>query len=617
MCGICGIYNFDNSLVDSHTLNRMNNSMHLRGPDDYGVYFDDYFGMAMRRLSIIDLEHGHQPISNSDNTIHVVFNGEIYNYIELRSSLKKKGYIFKTESDTEVLIFLYEEYGLDAVNYLTGMFVFSIWDEKEKRLWIARDHLGVKPLVYFINNDAFVFASTVDALSEHPEFKKEVDEESVLLYFMLSYIPAPRTFWKGVCKLLPGHYITIEDGKLNTKCYWNLEPKKEANMYKFPFPDMVKSAIKRSITLHSRSDVPVGSFLSGGIDSGIVTAMFCKSTSKEVHTFTMDFEGKNHNEGKEASMVASMYNTNHHSYTIDADNALEELESLIAIIDEPMSDSAIIPSYVLSQSAKKKYIKVVLNGAGGDELFGGYYRHYRHLKNIFFGKLKLIPLGFLVSIGRFFGRNVQHYLTLGWSKELEFGISTSGVHLGLFEKIIQNSDNFKQAVNLTKEQFSCLPIYEKKWGYRYSRMLTDINNYLVDNVLAITDKSSMASSVEARVPLLERHLAELAFSIPDKENIGNDFKDAKSILKKVFKKHLPIEILDRKKTGFNAPVHDWVGSKNSKIGKRVCNPKNILIRKLFDIEAIKEIWNDDKDRVAACETIFMIYVLDLWLEAHG
>ena len=153
MCGICGIYNFNNSLVDSHTLNRMNNSMHLRGPDDYGVYFDDYFGMAMRRLSIIDLEHGHQPISNSDNTIHVVFNGEIYNYIELRSSLKKKGYIFKTESDTEVLIFLYEEYGLDAVNYLTGMFVFSIWDEKEKRLWIARDHLGVKPLVYFINTN--------------------------------------------------------------------------------------------------------------------------------------------------------------------------------------------------------------------------------------------------------------------------------------------------------------------------------------------------------------------------------------------------------------------------------------------------------------------------------
>jgi asparagine synthase (glutamine-hydrolysing) len=617
MCGICGIYNFDNSAINKNSLERMNNSMYLRGPDDSGFYIDGSFGMAMRRLSIIDIEHGQQPISNSDNTIHVVFNGEIYNYIELRDSLKKKGYIFKTESDTEVLIFLYEEYGLNAVNYLTGMFVFSIWDEKKKRLWVVRDHLGVKPLVYFTNNNVFIFASTVDALSKHPEFKKEVDKESLLLYFMLSYIPAPRTFWKGVHKLLPGHYMLIEDGKLQTKRYWNLEPKHKLNMHEATFTNKVKGVIKQSIELHSRSDVPVGSFLSGGVDSGIVTSMFCKSTKKDIHTFTADFEGKTHNENKEAVMVANMYRTKHHSYVIDMDSALRELEELVGFIDEPMSDSAIIPSYILSKEARKNRTKVVLNGAGGDELFGGYYRHYRHLKNIFFGKLRFIPIGFLVYIGRALGRNVQHYLMLGWSKELEFGISTSGVHLGLFEKIIRNSDDFKQAVNLTKGQFSCLPIYEKKWGFKYGRMLTDINNYLVDNVLAITDKSSMASSVEARVPLLDRNLAELAFNIPGGENIGNNFQNAKHTLKSAFKKYLPVDILNRKKNGFNAPVYDWIGSKNSKIGKRVCNPKSILIRKLFDTKAIKEVWENDKDRVTACETIFMIYVLDLWLEKHA
>lgn len=617
MCGVCGIYNFDNSAINSNVLEQMNNSMYLRGPDDSGSYIDGFFGMAMRRLSIIDLDHGHQPMSNKDGTIHVVFNGEIYNHIELRDDLKKKGHKFKTKSDTEVLIYLYEEHGLNAVNYLTGMFVFSIWDEKHERLWIARDHLGVKPLVYFYNKDAFVYASTVDALSKHPKFKKEVNEDSILLFFMLSYIPAPHTFWKGVHKLMPGHYMLIEDGKLHTKCYWNLKPKKQSIKHKENFSNKIKKAIKYSVKLHGRSDVPVGSFLSGGVDSGIVTSMFCMANKKPVHTFTMDFKGKFNNEGKDAEMVAKMYNTKHHSYTLDSNYALKELKKIISLIDEPMSDSAIIPSYALSKAAKKEQIKVVLNGAGGDELFGGYHRHYKHTKNYFFGKLNLIPLSFLVFIGRFFGRSFQHYLTLGWSKEVEFGISTSGVHLGLLEKMISNPSLFCRAVRLTKKQFACLPVYEKKWGYKFGRMLTDVNNYLADNILPIADKSSMASSVEARVPLLDRHLAELAFNIPVKENTANNFNDAKYLLKKAFNKYLPVNILEREKTGFNAPVYDWINNKNPEIGKRVCNPKNLILKKMLNIENIREVWNDDKGRATACETIFMIYILDLWLEVHA
>jgi asparagine synthase (glutamine-hydrolysing) len=333
MCGICGILNYDGAPVSDKLLLEMNDTMMLRGPDDSGHYIEVGLGMAMRRLSIIDLEGGHQPICNEDSTIHVVLNGEIYNYIELRQDLENLGHRFKTKSDTEVLVHLYEEYGTDAVKHLNGMFAFAIWDSPRKRLWVVRDRLGIKPLVYFKSQKGFVFASTLEALACHPDFKKEVDHDSLLLYFMLSYVPTPRTIWTKAKKLPPGHWLLVENNQVRIEQYWSLKPHIHTERNQQFFVEGIQAIIKDSIDLHSRSDVPVGTFLSGGIDSSAVTALFCEHSNNAVHTFTMDFDGKGVKEGHYAKLVADHYKTQHHFQILHLDRALEELEELLPLMD--------------------------------------------------------------------------------------------------------------------------------------------------------------------------------------------------------------------------------------------------------------------------------------------
>jgi asparagine synthase (glutamine-hydrolysing) len=617
MCGICGILNFDGAPVSDKLLLDMNDTMKLRGPDDSGHYIEFQFGMAMRRLSIIDLGGGHQPICNEDSTIHVVLNGEIYNYLELREALVRKGHQFKTKSDSEVLVHLYEEYGTDAVKHLNGMFVFAIWDSPRKRLWVVRDRLGIKPLVYFKSQKGFVFASALEALACHPYFKKEVDHDSLLLYFMLAYVPTPRTIWKHAKKLPPGHWLLVENDQVRIEKYWSLNPQIDSDRNNEDYINEIRKKFNHSIDLHSRSDVPVGTFLSGGVDSSAVTAEFCLHSKKSVHTFTMDFEGKVFNEGHYAKLVADQYKTQHHFQILNLDHALENLEELLPLMDEPMADSAIIPSYILSKLARDQNIKVILGGAGGDELFGGYYRHYPSLRDKLSGSLPFIPLRFWNFISRIVNPNIGHYGGLTWDKGVAFGVGTAGVHLGLFERLLCNSKDYMKAMALTKSQFSALSDLENKWGFGYGRMLTDVQNYLVDNVLAVTDKTSMAASVEARVPLLDHLLAELAFSVPEKTNIGTSFKDTKICLKTAIKSNLPNKILNRPKTGFNGPVYDWISKKHPKIEERIFNPRHSAIQSMFDPDIVKKTWLNDTERVNACETFFMIYVADLWLEAHA
>jgi len=617
MCGICGILNFDGAPVSDKLLLDMNNAMKLRGPDDSGHYVELEFGMAMRRLSIIDVGGGQQPICNEDNTIHVVLNGEIYNYIELRRDLENRGHLFKTKSDTEVLVHLYEEYGVDAVKHLNGMFAFAIWDSPRKRLWVVRDRLGIKPLVYFKSQRGFVFASTLEALASHPDFKKEVDHDSLLLYFMLSYVPNPSTIWKKAKKLPPGHWLLVENSQVRIEQYWNLEPHIHTERNQQFFVEEIQEIIKDSIDLHSRSDVPVGTFLSGGIDSSAVTSLFCERSNNAVHTFTMDFDGKDIKEGHYAKLVADQYKTQHHFQVLNLDSALKELDELLPFMDEPMADSAIIPSYILSKMAREKDIKVILGGAGGDELFGGYQRHYPALRDKFAGRLTTIPLQFWKILSRAINPRVGHYGGITWDKGVAFGTSTSGVNLGFLEKLFCNYKEYLRAMELTRSQFYSLSKMEKIWGFGYGRMLMDVQNYLVDNVLAIADQCSMAASVESRVPLLDYRLAEFAFSVSEKTNMGESFDDAKISLKKAFKSKLPSRILNRPKAGFNGPVYDWIYRKHPRFEERIFSPKSLDIQNLFDPDAIKKIWANDSHRVAACETFFMIYVADMWLETHA
>jgi len=617
MCGICGIYNFDKEPVNSELLEKMNDSMALRGPDDKGIFIDKDFGMAMRRLSIIDIEGGHQPISNEDQSIYTILNGEIYNYIELRRDLESQGHKFSTDSDTEVIVHLYEEYGTSAVNKLNGMFAFALWDKARRRLWIARDRVGIKPLLYYEHSKGIIFASTLDALANHTSFEKEINIDSMLQYFVLAYVPTPMSIWKNAKKLYPGHYILVENGKVKIEKYWHLEPQFILNENKENYTNNIKDIFANSIELHSRSDVPVGTFLSGGLDSSAVTALFCKHTNKPVHTFSIDFEGKEDNEGHYARLVAEKYQTIHHPITLDIDKALLELDELLLHMDEPMADSAIIPSYLLSKYARGEDITVVLCGSGGDEVFGGYNRHFRNRRDLISGRSKTIPLSFWQSINSILGHKIMHYGSLSWDKGATYGISTSGINLGIFNYMLNDSSLFFKSMSLTKEKFINLKTSEDLYGIGYGRMLTDIQNYLLDNVLALTDKTSMAASVEARVPLLDHRLIEASFSIPPEINLSNEYEKSKKTLKNSVQEILPHEILNRAKTGFNAPVNYWITRGHPSIEDSIKNINHPLLLEIFNKDKIESIWNDKNKRLLASESLFMIYIMNKWLELHA
>ncbi len=409
----------------------------------------------------------------------------------------------------------------------------------------------------------------------------------------------------------------MEKDQLKVEKYWSLDPQIDKDQTNIGYIDEIQKKFNHSIYFQSRSDVPVGTFLSGGVDSSAITAELCLRTQKSINTFTMDFEGKNFNEGNYAQLVAHKYNTEHHFQTLSLDYALENLQELIPLIDEPMADSSMIPSYILSKLAKDQNIKVILVGAGGDELFGGYQRHYPSLRDKLSGCLPYIPLHFWNLIGRMATPKLAHYGGLTWDKGVSFAQSTSGVNLGFFERLLKNPKDFSKSMILTRNHFSSMSHYEKNLGFSYARMLVDVQNYLVDNVLALTDKTSMAASVEARVPLLDHRLVKLAFSVPENINIGRDFHDSKVSFKKAVKSNLPYEILKRPKAGFNGPVYEWINKKHPKFEDRILKPRNPYIQSMFDHDSIKKTWLKDSNRLAACETFFMIYIADMWLENHA
>jgi len=609
MCGICGIFNYNGKPVSQDTLIKMNDTMALRGPDDSGIYQKGNIGLAMRRLSIIDLSGGHQPITNEDGTIHLILNGEIYNFIELRHDLEKLGHQFRTRSDVEVLIHLYEEYELKAIEYLNGMFSFALWDENKQRLWMGRDRLGIKPMFYYSTKDQFSFASTADALVGQDGFKKEVDEESILLFMALSYVPTPRSIWKNIHKLPPAHWMLVENGKTVTECYWKIEQSSRSISHD-EFVEETRIILHDSIKLHGRSDVDVGTFLSGGLDSSAVTALFSLHCDHVVKTFSMDFDGKAENEGHFAKMVSDRYDTEHYAYSLGAEEAVNTLDHLLGVMDEPMADSAIVPSYLLSKMARDSGIKVMLSGAGGDELFGGYHRHYYSKHDMIAGIFSWLPQFLKNNISSTVPSRLQQYAFLSSnSKGLSYGINTSGVNLGVLNKVMLGNRKFEQTLELLNQQFSELPELERKWGFSYSRMMLDLKHYLVDNVLPITDKTSMANSVEARVPLLDHRLVELAFSVLPEKNLSDTFYNAKRSLKSAVRDNLPESILSRSKIGFNGPVNYWIKHLASNFSPN-------FLCEYIDPKMVNEISGQPNNYYNTADNIFVLYVLNSWLQKH-
>ena len=607
MCGIFGLINFDNSSVEMSQLRIMADKMTHRGPDDEGFWKDNNVAIGMRRLSIIDVEGGHQPITNEAGDIHLVMNGEIYNYKELRLELIEKGHKFSSNSDVEVIIHLYEEMGTDCIHKLNGMFAFSLFDQSKKRMWIARDRLGIKPLYYYNNNEKFVFSSDLNSLNA--VIKAEFDLWALTTYLGYSYIPAPLTPYQNIVKLMPGEQLIIEDGAISKKQYWLVRNNEDWEGGIEEAKNELKIMLEESMKLEMRSDVPLGVFLSGGVDSSALAALAAKSNSKhKIRTFTINFMDKKGEDSHYAKKVNDHIKAEPFMINVTAEEQFNALKELIVKLDEPMSDSAIVPTYIISREARNQGVLVLLSGAGGDEIFGGYPRHFPGQigSASWFSSLPWVFRNFLSPFWILFNSALKIRLS---SAANNFAVMISGANLELLRKSLISNDHF---TNLLKMYSTSYAKANSKKSYPLMKM--DLYDYLPNNVLALTDKASMAASIEVRVPLIDHRLVELAFSFPEDVNIFNG--DQKGLFKEVLGPLLPKGVISRKKEGFNAPVHLWVENWLDEIHEELFENTSDEIKKIINMSIVRKWFDKPRLRKKASETLYSLYVLNRWIRTR-
>ena len=608
MCGICGVINFDDSRVSEKEINLMNHEMVLRGPDDFGTYVNNNLGMGMRRLSIIDVNKGHQPMFSNDGKIIIVFNGEIYNYLELKSDLIKKGYTFSTTSDTEVLIKMYEEYGERFIEKINGMFSICIFDKNINLFLIIRDRLGIKPLFYYYNKKKLYFSSSLKSIKKVLS-NININKKNFLLYLTANYVPNSESIYSDINKLKPGKYIRIQNNRIQIIKYWNLP-----NSNKFSkddeFEQHLKNLILNSIKIQSRSDVEVGSMLSGGVDSSIVTSLFAKNIDKKIKTFCLDFIGKNQNENNDAQIVSKNINSDHFSKNVDYKIFYESLEKISNLLDEPISDNAIISSYFVSEMAKKNNVKVVLSGAGGDELFGGYSRHYQSFKNFFIGAI-CVESNSANKLVKMLPINMRNYFFKIKSKSLKYINDTSGVNISSLFSIIKDGKILDETIFQIEQIYK--PFLEQKTvNYKKKVMSTDLLNYLPDNVLSLLDKTTMMNSIEGRVPFLDHRIVEHIYSSNNCIFKNNKFNNSKIILKKIFKNDIPNHIYEKPKIGFNAPLNNWKNENFNYFKKNFS--ENSFYYDFFNKNFTKEDFLSRKEYTGL---LFSLIVFDKWLISNN
>lgn len=566
MCGIAGIYAPDPQGTEAGLVREMCGAMSHRGPDDTGFYLDQGMCMGMRRLSIIDVAGGHQPLHNEDASLALVFNGEIYNYVELREELAGRGHCFRTKSDGEPILHLYEEKGAAALDDLNGMFALCLWDRRRRRGFLARDRLGIKPLYYWTDGTRCAFASELKALLPGlPSVR--VDSAAVEAYLRYMYVPAPLSPVQGVRKLLPASLLEFSDeGVGQPKEFWALTHPPDGGRHGPQGREEFLRLMDDAVRLQLRSDVPVGIFLSGGIDSSLVTALSTRRLGPKVSSFTVEYEGNPVNEVRPAAVVARLFGCEHHIVRVTTRDTIALLPKLVWHMDEPHADSAMIGTYMVAKAASS-YVKVVLNGTGGDELFGGYpwyvgnSRRTRLLHHIP-RTLRLTCSRLLRSLGQergYFQRVAEHRdrLTTFLVSHQQFNYKE------LVGFIVGKSRDWEPAPSL-EDLIASAP------GDLVNRMLfTDVKSYLVDDLLLLLDKMTMAVSIEGRVPFLDHRVVEWAFAIPGSEKLpGVNLKD---LLKRWLVGVLPDEILSRPKWGFGAPLSHWMNERLSTLTFEILN----------------------------------------------
>jgi len=586
MCGIFGFTFIHNDPIV--VLKKMGELQAHRGPDSEGYYLDEVVALGMRRLSIIDLDHGKQPFFNTDESVIVICNGEIYNYKELRNDLALKGYTLSTNSDVEVLPYLYDEYGIDFINKLNGMYAIALYDKKKKELLLIRDRLGIKPLYYAVVDNDLIFSSELKSIFATDRVSKEINFNALSTYLELMYIPVPMTPFKGLSKLQSGTYLKWSNGNYEIIPYWQLSLP-DNNIYDEKIAMQgIEGLLIDSMGMEIRSDVPVGCFLSGGIDSSAVTALAAMQTDKPLSTFHIrwkNVEGKL-DESKEAAMVAHRYGTQHFVKDASDKDLIMDLPKLIWHLEEPFADGAFVLTYGLAQEAAK-YVKVILSGAGGDELFGGYSHHKECplLKSII-GKL-------------IYDKDTKYSYYDKWktcdSKRWRnfFDWFNPSVCRVAFDELYK--------LNRSKDMLNAI-------------MLCDIQWYLQDNILFLNDKMTMATSLECRVPLLDHRLIEASLAISSKLKIRDGKK--KYVFKKIMEKYLPNEVIYRPKEGFGAPIGLWVNSYKLIYFDRLLQEGHLRRNKMVNATMLQALINRRNLGAKEAWQYWKILILEIWIQLY-
>ena len=621
MCGICGKLEFSQGAkVSPSLIKSMADTIAHRGPDDEGFYVSGQIGLGFRRLSIIDLGGGHQPLSNEDGSVWVIFNGEIYNYKELREGLLEKGHIFKTNTDTEVLVHLYEEFGEHLVQQLRGMFAFALWDEKNKSLMLARDRVGIKPLYYQLSLESLVFASEIKAILADPAVQPEIDTAVIDRFFSFYYVPGEETLLKGIRKLAPGHYMVVKQGQAEIRQYWDLQfPDRTGDRNLKTAEEELLSLLDETVRLHMRSDVPVGFLLSGGVDSTAMLRLATGKTGQSISSYTVGFsEPGLTDERPYARLAASVCGSEHHEITITSKEFADFLPEYMWHMEEPFCEPPAVALYYISKFARQ-FVTVLISGEGGDEAFGGYqnYRNFLWLERLkkLPGPLRQLFFAALSGIGRVIDSSkFNYYSTLANIPFESYYYGRTSDPTQLFNRNfgLPYSRAFAEHVNKQTSLSPANKYLQKSVGKDLlSRMLyVDTKTWLPGDLLLKADKITMANSLELRVPLLDHKVLEFAAALPSNYKVRGF--TTKYIMKKALGGLVPKEILDRRKTGFPVPYELWLRTDLKDWVHQVLFDQRTIERGYFEKSQIEKLIAKDQQQGGFSKEIFCLVNLELW-----
>lgn len=625
MCGICGLSHSTNQKPSRALLEKMNATIAHRGPDSDGFHVDAGIGFAMRRLAIIDVSGGDQPIANENESVWVIFNGECYNYPEMRAELERRGHRLSTKTDTECIVHFYEDEGDDCIKRLRGMFAFALWDEKKKRLLLGRDRLGKKPMYYSIQNGTIYFGSELSAVLTALPNKPEINLEAIDLYLSLQYVPDPLTAYEGIYKLPPAHTLVWENGAARIQRYWDYSYQPKFTASEDELAEELRARLREAVKIRLLSERPLGAHLSGGIDSSIIVALMSEFASGPVKTFSAGFAEQNFTELPHARAVAERYATDHHEFTLIYGDIPSTLEKIASHFGEPFADASAIPLYHLSVLTRE-HVTVALNGDGGDEDFAGYQRYWLDgFANAYARAPRFLTRSLIPSIANFFPDNadrpvgqslINGFKRLGQLPEIDRRASI--LRWGSYFSPRQRSALWKPEFHFSADNAQSLLAkqFDSAEGSYLDRTLyTDLHTYLPGDLLVKADRMTMAASLEGRSPFLDHELVEWSARVPDHLKVKG--RSGKYLLKKAFAKELPESIKGRGKQGFGIPVSAWFRGPLHDWSKQMLLADGSPLHKWFDRAALNNLIEEHQSgRADHGKRLYALAMLGVWADAQ-